>query len=259
MCKITPEYDMNEVTKACGDFFGATLIDTVFWTFLEEKLGPACFKALKNSANLRTCYRDISHKWDAFKREFSDTETAWKPRRDNTPSYKTISLTAFAMDVFSKLDPPPKLDGFGEIRLTLADMKSFFDPVINSIRFMITRQLDEANISSTNKLDYLFLVGGFSASPYFKSQISKDASIRSRVKNIPIVDTPDGCVLEGASWYAFRYKSLKQRISTKSLGVRGCRRFDPNVDELNEVVNPKAEEHKWVVNKKFIRESCDLL
>jgi hypothetical protein len=66
------------------------------------------------------------------------------------------------MSIFSQLVPTPNLDGIGEIRIKRDDMKSFFDPIVNSIRFLIIRQLDEANATYENPLDFLFLVGGFS-------------------------------------------------------------------------------------------------
>lgn len=165
-CKFTAngdrvDHEMTEVTKSLGDFFGASLIDQLFWEFIEKKLGPVCFSALTTRAELRTCYREMSHKWDSMKREFSDSETAWRSGRAG-PSYKVIELTAFAMNVFSSMDPAPELDGFGEIRITREDMKSFFDPVVTSIIFLIARQLDEAHATPENPVDFLFLVGGFS-------------------------------------------------------------------------------------------------
>jgi hypothetical protein len=71
------------------------------------------------------------------------------------------------------------------------------------------------------------------------------------------VECPDGVVLEGASWYAWNYTSLKQRVSKKSLGIRGCRKFNAEYDMIEDVVNPMDPEVAWLVNKKFIRMLID--
>jgi hypothetical protein len=86
----------------------------------------------------------------------------------------------------------------------------------------------------------------------FKS-FQEDESINSRVLNIPTVDCPDGVVLDGASWWAWNNTSLQARVSKKSLGIRGFRLFDANLDTVDDVVNPDDPELAWIVNKKFIR------
>lgn len=49
------------------------------------------------------------------------------------------------------------------------------------------------------------------------------------------------------------YQSLTQRISTSSLGIRGCRKFSSKLGDLDdEVVNPDDPESAWLVNKKYI-------
>jgi hypothetical protein len=62
-----------------------------------------------------------------------------------------------------------------------------------------------------------------------------------------------GVVLDGASWWAWNNTSLQARVSKKSLGIRGFRLFDANLDTVDDVVNPDDPELAWLVNKKFIR------
>ncbi|KAI8804190.1 hypothetical protein BJ742DRAFT_906058 [Cladochytrium replicatum] len=248
-CTIKSAYEISELTQAAGDFFGASLVDEHFWSFFESQIGTGAFDELHNNPDLRVSYRNIMVQWDSFKREFREDESAWTDRY--TGGYKPFVLSRALCDVIEP-EAARKLPGRGsEVRVTLADMKRFFDPAVDAIVAMVGDQLEEVKGQKSEPIDYLFLVGGFCSNQYLRRRLLTDERIRGRFREVPTIEQPEGAVLEGAAWYAWNSNTVARRKARVTLGVKLGRPYDAEVDRLEDVVNPNDPKERWAVYKRF--------
>ncbi|KAJ3130109.1 hypothetical protein HK098_006168 [Nowakowskiella sp. JEL0407] len=269
-CTIRSIYEISEVTQAAGDFFGASLVDEHFWSFFEQQIGSDAFELLQHDPELRQSYRNIMVQWDSIKREFKEDESCWTDRY--TGGYKAFVLSRVLCDVIDE-EHAKQLPARGsEVRITLEDLKSFFDPAVDEIVRMVGDQLVDVNpITSTTSsgsegmmtteskdgkksepIDFLFLVGGFCANQYLRKRLVEDERIRGRFKEVPTIDQPEGAVLEGAAWFAWNSNTVVRRKAGRTLGVKIGRPYDPaKGDTKEEVVNLSDPRERWTVYKRF--------
>ncbi|KAI8803189.1 hypothetical protein BJ742DRAFT_830251 [Cladochytrium replicatum] len=264
-CTFGRELEVAELTQAAGDFFGASLVDQLFWSFFETQIGPSSYDRLREDSDLRQAYQDVLAKWDAMKREFHEEESTWTD--EYAGGYKPIVLPASLCHAIRQDGPEyvAKLPNNGtEVRITLADMKTFFDPAVNRIVEMVVAQLDAAGATAPGAategseattagrpIDHLFLVGGFCSNGYLRRRILTDSRVVGRVMNVPTIEQPEGAVLEGAAWYGFDAKVVRSRKARYTLGIKIGRQYDPLLDSKADVVNPTDPPSSWIVYKKF--------
>ncbi|TPX64539.1 hypothetical protein SpCBS45565_g05826 [Spizellomyces sp. 'palustris'] len=96
-------------------------------------------------------------------------------------------------------------------------MQSFFDPVVDQILRLIEKQLDPCPGKRCNKL---FLIGGFSASPYLRKAISDKFS--ERFDNVILPMDPGAAIVQGAVLYGLNPDSIQARRSRYSYGMKLC-------------------------------------
>ncbi|KAJ1558662.1 hypothetical protein HK096_007917 [Nowakowskiella sp. JEL0078] len=244
-CTIQSPFEISEVTQAAGDFFGASLVDAHFWTFFESQIGTLAFELLQHDPELRQSYRTIMVQWDSIKREFRDDESCWSD--PYTGGYKAFVLSRVLCEVIED-EVAAKLPARGsEVRITLDDMKRFFDPAVDKIVKMVGDQLEAIDAP----IDYLFMVGGFCANGYLVKRVVDDKRVQGRFREVPELDQPDGAVLEGAAWFAWNSNVVVRRKAGRTLGVKIGRPFDPARDSVEEVVNVGDPRERWTVYKRF--------
>ncbi|KAJ3122655.1 hypothetical protein HK098_002695 [Nowakowskiella sp. JEL0407] len=250
-CTILQTKDITEVTQADGGFFGASLVDRYFWQFIQAKLGPEAYNSLWNDPSFRTTKIDILQKWEGFKREFHENEAVWIDPVFG--GHKQILLSHNLCAII----PPEyshQLPANGtEIWIYKDDMKRFFDPAVNDIVKMVLKQLDSANATPTNKLDALFLLGGFCSSPYLRDKVTNNYSISSRVSKMPSIPQPEGAVVQGAAWYALDKSVIAMRKAPVTMGLRIARPYDVRKDNPAEVFNSSDPINNWRVYKGFMK------
>ncbi|KNE65699.1 hypothetical protein AMAG_09681 [Allomyces macrogynus ATCC 38327] len=114
-------------------------------------------------------------------------------------------------------DTMPEALQLGTIELTPELMKSFFDPVLDSIIHLIQKQVlalveerrdasDHGDLppvtATTGMLENMFVVGGFGNNQYLRQRIADDAVVQRLVKRVRSIPSPEVAVLRGAVYAA---------------------------------------------------------
>ncbi len=110
------------------------------------------------------------------------------------------------------------------IRLDFDSVKGMFDPVINRVIKIIGDQLND----SSEKCSAMFLVGGFSESPYLLRKV-REAFI-DRVTNISVPALPIAAVVRGAIKYGLNVEIIKERVLKWTYGIEICRDWVRMID-----------------------------
>jgi activator of 2-hydroxyglutaryl-CoA dehydratase len=74
-------------------------------------------------------------------------------------------------------------------------------------------------------VDFIFMVGGFSESPYLKNHIKSKFEIDGRQILVP--KRPQVSVIRGACMFGLNPRSITSRISKKTYGINTLTTFDP--------------------------------
>ncbi|KAJ3365068.1 hypothetical protein GGF32_000248 [Allomyces javanicus] len=223
LARLDAGRELEELTLGTGNFAGATSVDARFNMFLRSKIGMRAFHEYKRS--LVRHYAKLEHEWESKKRTFSGTQD-W-----------LLQLPA----ALTKYFPSSKVSELEdlEILITAADMKSFFDPVVGEIIDLISGQLEQArNLDGANKIekvDYLYLVGGFGSNRYLQDRIKENPSIKTMVGSVVLLQRPEAAVVRGAVWFCINSQSIRKRRARQTIGIGVQREFDPSRDLNSEI------------------------
>ncbi|KAI8817205.1 uncharacterized protein EV422DRAFT_509232 [Fimicolochytrium jonesii] len=100
-------------------------------------------------------------------------------------------------------------DGVSDnVYITLADMQSFFDPIVEQVLQLIEKQLDKC---PNKRSDKLFGVGGFMASPYLQKKIKERISDKCGIIIFP--RDPGAAVVQGAALHGLNPHAIQARFS----------------------------------------------
>lgn len=128
----------------------------------------------------------------------------------------------------SGVDLPPQL------------MKSFFEPLFDKITDKVQELMSDAGDVKGEPIDFVFMVGGFSESPYLKSVI-KD-SFEKEDLHILVPRRPQVSVIRGACMFGLNPRSITSRISKKTYGINTLTTFDPEKHPEEKKVIIEGEE-----------------
>ncbi|CAG8525488.1 10775_t:CDS:2 [Acaulospora colombiana] len=195
--KILGDKTIGEITERSGALCGSTYVDRNFITFLEKKVGKNAIEILKEKYHE---YQYLIHKFFGPHVKFGF---------NGEPSeFRRVTLD------FSRFCPTlKKYVGSNRIWISFEDIIAMFDPVVETITDLIRKQLS----STTQNCSAMFLVGGFSESPYLTRRI-KD-TFKTTVPYISISQHPITSVLRGAVIYGLNKGAIKNRILTMYYGV----------------------------------------
>ncbi|KAJ3367859.1 hypothetical protein GGF31_007020 [Allomyces arbusculus] len=225
LARLDKNGDLEELTLGTGNFAGATSVDAQFKMFLRRKLGIRGYNDFKDKLPSR--FTVLEQEWEAQKRTFSGTQE-W-----------LLRLPAQLM----KWLPDDKQKEFEdlEILVTAADMKSFFDPVVDEIIGLICGQLRQArHLGGTNgieKVKYLYLVGGFGSNWYLRDRIKVNSDVLKMVGNVVSLQRPEAAVVRGAVWFCINNQSIRMRRARQTIGIGVQREFDPRRDQQTEITS----------------------
>ena len=118
-----------------------------------------------------------------------------------------------------------KQRGTSCIDLPSALMISFFQPLFENIKSKVEQLLEQSQQKVGKKAKFIFMVGGFSESPYLKNVIKQ----RFETDNISILvpKRPQVSVIRGACMYGLNPRSITSRIAKKTYGINTLTTFDP--------------------------------
>ena len=103
-------------------------------------------------------------------------------------------------------------------------MKSFFGPLFEKIEKKVSELLNDAQ-GTGSPVNFIFMVGGFSESPFLK------ANIKGKFENddltILVPKRPQVSVVRGACMFGLNPRSITSRISKKTYGINTLTTYDP--------------------------------
>jgi hypothetical protein len=124
------------------------------------------------------------------------------------------SLSQYVVDEFKE-----QMEEAGWVlKVDYESVKEMFDPVIDRIITLIDDQLKS---SSEEKCSAMFLVGGFSESPYLFRRIKE--TFEHRVPIIAVPALPIAAIVRGAITYGLNVDIVHDRILKWTYGIEVCR------------------------------------
>ncbi|TPX55170.1 hypothetical protein PhCBS80983_g05543 [Powellomyces hirtus] len=201
---------LTELARGDGDWCGSTFVDSRFLEWLGNKVGQTALSQLKEEKGRD--FMQVLTSWESTKRQFKGEESF----RDK--QYIPFSIPGSLYNLMSD-ESMQKLqneqDGVDDdVYITLDDMKSFFDPIVDKTLDLIQTQLDRCPGNRCNKL---FVVGGFSASPYLTRRIQERFS--GSFDNLVFPREPGAAVVQGAVLHGLNPDSIQGRCSRFTYGL----------------------------------------
>ncbi|KNE62610.1 hypothetical protein AMAG_07812 [Allomyces macrogynus ATCC 38327] len=234
--------ELVELSMGQGGFFGAANVDVAFLNHLRRLMTPLGLDNVSHSPRCAAAWNNLMSQWEYRKRSFTGRETFIDEIFIPQVILKELEET---LD-----DTMPEALQLGTIELTPELMKSFFDPVLDSIIHLIQKQVlalveerrdasDHGDLppvtATTGMLENMFVVGGFGNNQYLRQRIADDAVVQRLVKRVRSIPSPEVAVLRGAV-YAAVGDSIRSRRARRSIGVQILRPFDGARDLETDVV-----------------------
>ncbi|KAL2063769.1 hypothetical protein VTL71DRAFT_5574 [Oculimacula yallundae] len=168
--QLHPTFDIEPVTIAAGRQCGYIFINLAFKNWLRHLIGADNYRILDQaeSANKITSHdyegekmRLLMKRFDIYKRKFARGQRDIK--LDLPEPLKDLCLEG-------------KVVG-GQITITYADMRSFFDPEVDSIVELLQGQILQIE-HAHRRARFVLLFGSFAESPYLQEEIQNSLELR---------------------------------------------------------------------------------
>ncbi|GES81301.1 hypothetical protein GLOIN_2v1762633 [Rhizophagus clarus] len=204
---LLPGMKLSEITERSGDLCGSSYVDREFIRFLGRKLGYAAMKKLKENNYGQMQYlvqqfcSRVKFSFNGNPNEFATKELDIERVCPALMEY----VTGHAKEQMEEAD--------WLIELDFLNVKEMFDPVVNKIIELITRQL----ASTERRCSAMFLVGGFSESQYLQQQIRRQ--FMNQVPIIAVPKHPIAAIERGALEYGLNMEIVQTRVLKFCYGV----------------------------------------
>ncbi|CAB4438817.1 unnamed protein product [Rhizophagus irregularis] len=220
--KLLHDNKLSEITERIGDLCGSTFVDKEFLQFLGRKVGFQALETLK-----RCNYGQMQHLIQQFfcnlvKFKFKGDPTTFKPMR--------LILHRYCPDLQEYVtgELKEKMEEAGWIvKLDFESVKGMFDPVVDKVIKLIDGQLKETR----DRCSAMFLVGGFSESPYLLNRVRE--TFRDQVPIIAVPALPIAAVVRGAVAYGLNVEIVQERVLKWTYGIEVCRSWVSGKDKKN--------------------------
>jgi molecular chaperone DnaK (HSP70) len=209
-----------------GCEWGSKYVDKYFEEFLREFFNDELFEIYIKNAVARL---EILKHFEMLKRKFN-------PGQDDRSrlqlSYLSEDLTPNKLgelvekhNLKHPTDFHLKQRGTSCIDLPTNLMISFFQPLVENIKSKVDQLLEQAEAKVGYKAKFIFMVGGFSESPFLKGEIKRRFENESLTVLAP--RRPQVSVIRGACMYGLNPRSITSRIAKKTYGINTLTTFDP--------------------------------
>ncbi|KAI9271848.1 hypothetical protein BDA99DRAFT_569620 [Phascolomyces articulosus] len=212
----TRKRQLKEVTKGSGESCGSIFLDDRFRKLLKSKLG----EQVMSNISPRELYNMMESFSDAIKPEFNGVDDHFLelPR---SVKVESLPLSLREEDDENHLDQ-------GVLKLTGQELKEhIFDPVVNKVLFLIDRQYQQI---PDNRLNFLFLVGGFGSSKYLYQKIEKVFRGVKVKKIVCPADRAALAVVRGAAYYGVDPQVVVSRVARRTYGMNLTVPYDDKID-----------------------------
>ena len=140
----------------------------------------------------------------------------------------------------STIDLPPQL------------MKSFYEPLFEKIKGKVIELMKEAE-EKGSPVNFIFMVGGFSESPFLKTVIKQHFEEEKITVLVP--RRPQVSVIRGACMFGLNPRSITSRISHMTYGINTLTTFDPAKHPEEKKVIIEGEDFCEDVFDAFVRKN----
>ncbi|RIA87532.1 hypothetical protein C1645_807258 [Glomus cerebriforme] len=218
--KLLQDNRLSEITERVGDLCGSTFVDKEFLRWLGYKVGFDALEKLKSNN-----YKQMQH----FIQHFFCLLVKFKFKGDPT-KFKTIRLILhkYCPDlpqyVLGKYKQEMEEAGW-IVRIDFDSVKEMFNPVVNRIIQLIKDQLKNTN----EQCSAMFLVGGFSESPYLLNRVRE--AFMDQVPIIAVPALPIAAVVRGAVTYGLNAEIVHERVLKWTYGIEVCRSWVAGKDK----------------------------
>jgi hypothetical protein len=254
-CNPEERFLCEELLPSSGGCeWGSKFVDKYFEEFLQDFFGEELYQqAYMANAMARL---DILKHFEMLKRKFNP---GVDERSRLQLSYLGEELSAgrlgeLVRDHNAKHDSTChiKQRGASSIDLPPQLMVSFFKPLFENIKAKV-RQLVEQAAAKEAPVDFIFMVGGFSESPFLKAEIKKHFE---EGKNISVLvpRRPQVSVIRGACMFGLNPRSITSRISKMTYGINTLTTFDPERHPEEKKVVIEGEDFCEDVFDAFVRQ-----
>ncbi|OAL42715.1 Hsp70 family protein [Pyrenochaeta sp. DS3sAY3a] len=169
VAKLQPT-SIEEVTIGTGDQCGGSFVDRAFLLWLERRLGTAHFIKIAGCRGEDIPHTSITAKLSRMVQDFTlEVKSGFSGLETNFLRLPP-PLNAIEEDAARGISD-------GEIMITPKDMFDMFEFPVRRTCELILGQTIEARRSGKGDIKYLFLVGGFSESPYLYSKVRQFAEL----------------------------------------------------------------------------------
>jgi molecular chaperone DnaK (HSP70) len=144
-----------------------------------------------------------------------------------------------------------KQRGASSIDLPAPLMNSFFKPLFDNIKSKVQSLIEQAE-GKHSPVNFIFMVGGFSESPFLKSEIKKNFEEGYNI-NVLVPRRPQVSVIRGACMFGLNPRSITSRISKMTYGINTLTTFDPTKHPEEKKVVIEGEDFCEDVFDAFVR------
>jgi hypothetical protein len=219
--KLLPGNKLSEITERVGDLCGSTFVDKEFLHWLGRKVGFQALEKLKLNH-----YGQMQHLVQRFfctriKFKFNGDPTVYRTFKLNLRHYCTDLPQYVTGEFKNQMEEAAWI-----LRVDFQSVKEMFDPVINRVIELIGDQLNNSERCSA-----IFLVGGFSESPYLLTRVRE--TFLDHVPIIAVPALPIAAIVRGAITYGLNIDAIHDRILKWTYGVEVGRQWVTGKDDKN--------------------------
>mmetsp|Transcript_18256 Transcript_18256/g.17949 ORF Transcript_18256/g.17949 Transcript_18256/m.17949 type:complete len:474 (+) Transcript_18256:22-1443(+) len=243
MCEPEENFLCEEFLPSSGGCeWGSKYVDAHFEKFLEKLFGEELYADYRRNALARL---EILKHFEMLKRKFNPGK---EERSRLQLSYLGDDLSSSRLkeliEEWNSNIPDPliqlKKRGASGIDIPPTLMKSFFEPLFEKITEKVNELMQESVSSKGEEINFIFMVGGFSESPYLKAVIKE--TFEREDLHILVPRRPQVSVIRGACLFGINPRSITSRISKKTYGINTLTTFDPEKHPEEKKVIIEGEE-----------------
>ncbi|CAG8451669.1 442_t:CDS:10 [Paraglomus occultum] len=201
--KLLTDKQLGEVTQSMGNYCGSTSVDDEFLNQVAERLGITRdrMNELRKIHARRLMYL-VQNFFCPIKFNFND-RSEYVNNRISMRAYDFLKAEA-SHEKQAELEPLNWV-----LEFTYDDVKAMFEPSVQAILALIRKQLK----ASSDRCSAMFLVGGYSQSPYLMERVKQTFAYEVDIIASPI--NPIAAVQRGATLYGL---SIEDDVESEMYG-----------------------------------------
>ena len=254
-CSPNEAFLSEEVLPSSGGCeWGSKYVDMNFEKFLKNFFDPPIFDYYTKNASSRF---EILQHFELLKKKFiPDSTSGYRLQLSYlSECLNTKKLRELTEKYNKKVDKKYQVQVKGSSCIYLSQdlMLSFFKPLVEKIQAKVHELLEQTKKKEGYSAKFIFMVGGFSESPYLKSEIKK--RFQNQETTVLIPKRPLISVIRGACMFGLNPRIITSRIAKKTYGINTLTVFDPNRHPEKKKVLIEGEEFCEDVFDVFVKKN----